>query len=212
MRFLTDLWGYATAGEQSALKAFIRWAGDAVVFSWEPIRVYYVLPNEAGKGVERWSAIDHHGPDERPLRRGDLIAPALRFVQRHLDARLSGTFTTPRLVWPRGAAWPRLLNAPAGLLDALSLQFALSAADRDRGFHIGYCIRCGKRIEYAPGVNRADKTTCSDSCRSLLYRRRKKQAASMQAEGKTVKEIAEALGSDTNTVKGWIKGSRKKEK
>jgi hypothetical protein len=78
----------------------------------------------------------------------------------------------------------------------------------------GWCFRrcegCGKWFRLAPSVNRADRTTCSDSCRFQQYRRRRLRAIELHDAGKTVKQIAKELGSAVKTVKGWVTGRKEK--
>jgi uncharacterized protein YjcR len=42
------------------------------------------------------------------------------------------------------------------------------------------------------------------------YRRRMREAVRMHNRGKTLKSIAEKLGSDVTTVRGWIKAAKEK--
>lgn len=72
------------------------------------------------------------------------------------------------------------------------------------------CVSCSSWFELAPGVNRADRLTCSDSCRQPHYRMRKEKAVEMHAQGKPLREIAQEIDSDVQTIKGWL--SRRREK
>jgi hypothetical protein len=72
------------------------------------------------------------------------------------------------------------------------------------------CEGCGKWFRLAPSVNRADRATCSDSCRFQQYRRRRLRAVELHDAGKTIKQIAKELGSAVNTVKGWVTGRKEK--
>jgi len=54
-------------------------------------------------------------------------------------------------------------------------------------------VSCGKRFELLPRVNRADKQTCSQTCRTRVYRQRKQRALALYAEGKTARAIAREL-------------------
>jgi hypothetical protein len=70
------------------------------------------------------------------------------------------------------------------------------------------CDGCGKWFRLLPAVNRANRTSCSNSCRVNLCRRRRRQAVQLaeqlRAEGKSMREIAREVGSDMDTVKGWL--------
>lgn len=66
------------------------------------------------------------------------------------------------------------------------------------------CAACGRWFQLAPGVNRADRSSCSASCRFTLYRRRKQQAQRLHEQGKTVRQIAKEVGSTVEIVRKWI--------
>jgi hypothetical protein len=72
------------------------------------------------------------------------------------------------------------------------------------GRHFHPCAVCGKWFWVTPGVNRADRTTCSPSCRFTAYRRRRQRAVELYAAGWNVKRIARELGSDVEKVKQWV--------
>jgi hypothetical protein len=86
-------------------------------------------------------------------------------------------------------------------------QFGMSLID---GRRFRRCEGCGKWFPLAPSVNRADRTTCSGSCRFQQYRRRRLRAVELYDAGKTVKQIAKELGSEVETVKGWVTGRKEK--
>jgi transposase len=52
---------------------------------------------------------------------------------------------------------------------------------------------------------REDAKYCRQACRFKDYRERQKQVRSLHADGISIKEIAERLGSEIKTVKRWIK-------
>jgi hypothetical protein len=66
------------------------------------------------------------------------------------------------------------------------------------------CHACGKRYELLPGVNRADKETCSQTCRTRVYRQRKQRALALHPEGKTARAIARELEAKVDAVRKWI--------
>jgi hypothetical protein len=74
------------------------------------------------------------------------------------------------------------------------------------------CQNCGKCFQVAPGTGRADKATCSGSCRFLLYRKRKQRAIELQAKGWNVRKIAKEVGSDVSRVKRWVSTNKRKAK
>jgi hypothetical protein len=59
-------------------------------------------------------------------------------------------------------------------------------------------------VRVAPGVNRADKQTCSQTCRTRVYRQRKQRALALDAEGKTARAIARELDAKPDAVTKWI--------
>jgi hypothetical protein len=111
------------------------------------------------------------------------------------------------LNWVPEATWnPRTKSVDARLKfhsirGFMYVQLCISMIQR-RQFQ--QCKVCGKWFQLAPGVGRADKTTCSPSCRFISYRRRKQQAVELYAKGKSIKEIAKKLGSEVNKVKQWV--------
>lgn len=64
------------------------------------------------------------------------------------------------------------------------------------------CPHCGSPI--AAAENRTDRVFCSNSCRVQDYKKRMKKAIEMHSKGKSVRQIAAAVGSDVPTVRGWL--------
>jgi hypothetical protein len=91
---------------------------------------------------------------------------------------------------------------PQSLWHAMYLQFAWAILG-NKSYQ--RCDGCGKWFELSPSVNRADRQTCSDSCRVKLYRQRQKRARQLSAKGMNVQKIAKEIGSDVATIKTWIK-------
>jgi hypothetical protein len=131
---------------------------------------------------------------------GDVIGPALHFMQRlindHLHRRAS-----PRLLWEENRERLGLYLVPDGLIGALWLQLS-RAVERDARFR--QCLECETWFEFAPGRGRTDKQFCSTACRTKAYRRRQAEAARLHAEGQSIEEIAQVLENDPDTVRGWI--------
>jgi hypothetical protein len=59
-------------------------------------------------------------------------------------------------------------------------------------------------VRIASGVNRADKQTCSQTCRTRLYRQRKERAVVLHAQGKTARAIGRELDAKVDAVTKWI--------
>jgi hypothetical protein len=135
---------------------------------------------------------------------GDLVQPALHYLQSKINEKLDGR-ASPRLLWDAKRERLGLYIVPAGLVGALWLQFA-RAVERDSKFR--QCAECGIWFELAPGTARADKLYCSTPCRTKAYRKRQAEAARLHGEGCSVEDIARALESDPETVRGWIERKR----
>jgi hypothetical protein len=89
----------------------------------------------------------------------------------------------------------------ADLHGFMFFQLALSVVG-DRRYR--RCEYCCKWFQVAPSVGRADKASCSASCRSQLYRRRRRRAVQLHGEGLRLKQIAKKIASDVATVRKWI--------
>jgi hypothetical protein len=87
------------------------------------------------------------------------------------------------------------------LLDAIYLQFAYAIDGNKRQRQ---CQVCRRWFELSPGINRADRLTCSDSCRVRQTQERRTRARQLRAEGKTAKQIAREIGSKVDKVKEWL--------
>jgi transposase-like protein len=168
------------------------------------------LPNgqlpQAPARVERtWIAGTHLGDDVLGrFVRGDLMKPALHYVQSTINKSLEG-HASPRLLWDAKRERLGLYIVPGGLIGALWLQFA-RAVERDSRFR--ECAECGIWFELAPGTARADKLYCSTPCRTKAYRKRQAEAVLLHGEGRSINDIARELESDPDTVRGWIERKR----
>jgi len=94
---------------------------------------------------------------------GDLVKPALHYVQSTINKQLQGR-ASPRLLWDANRERLGLYIVPDGLVGTLWLQFA-RAVERDSRFR--QCADCGIWFERAPGTARADKLYCSTPCRTV---------------------------------------------
>jgi hypothetical protein len=203
MRFAIDIWEAARDGDAGRLGRVISWTedGSGVQILSHPDLAKGQLP-EAPARVERaWIAGTHLDNDmlDRFVR-GDLVKPALHYVQSTINEKLEGR-ASPRLLWDANRERLGLYIVPDGLIGALWLQFA-RAVERDSKFR--QCAECGIWFELAPGTARADKLYCSTPCRTKAYRKRQAEAARLHAEGRSIEEIARQLESEQETVRGWI--------
>jgi hypothetical protein len=207
MRFAIDIWEAARNGDVATLERVIHWKPDnsGVEIAGHPGVPRGRVP-EAPARVERaWIAGTHLGDDV--LGRfipGDLVKPALHYVQSTINERLEGR-ASPRLLWDAKRERLGLYIVPDGLVGALWLQFA-RAVERDSRFR--QCAECGIWFELAPGTARADKLYCSTPCRTKAYRQRQAEAARLHGEGRSIEDIAREVESDPDTVRGWLERKR----
>jgi hypothetical protein len=211
LRHLLHLYDMAFAGDRRGLAEFVRWDGPRVIHTVrEPIPVAFA-PNYhfgwRGFGKVPGDFLPPiQGEAERYYTRGDLVAPALHFVQYSLDEMMY-SLVKARCAWNRPEKWPAVVMVPVSLLGAILLQFA-RAMDGKR--HFRRCQACREWFVLEPGINRADKLTCSDNCRMRLHRLRR-AALALRAQRKSYQAIAEELGVDGGTVKSWVQASPEKE-
>jgi hypothetical protein len=203
MRFAIDIWEAARDGDAGRLGRVISWTedGSGVQILSHPDLAKGEVP-EAPARVERaWIASTQlgNGVLDRFVR-GDLVKPALHYVQSTINAKLEGR-ASPRLLWDAKRERLGLYMVPDGLIGALWLQLA-KAVERDSKFR--QCAECGIWFELAPGTARADKLYCSTPCRTKAYRKRQAEAARLHGEGRSLEDIARELDSDPDTVRGWI--------
>jgi hypothetical protein len=207
MRYVVELWEAARNGDVATLERVIHWQpdGSGVEISGHPGVPCGQLP-EAPAWAERTTIAHTHfggGVLERFVP-GDLVKPALHYVQSTVNQQLEGR-ASPRLLWDSKRERLGLYIVPAGLIGALWLQFA-RAVERDSRFR--QCAECGIWFELAPGTARADKLYCSTPCRIKAYRKRQAEAVRLHGEGRSIEEIAHQLESDPETVRGWIERRR----
>lgn len=101
------------------------------------------------------------------------------------------------------AGSPRLLLEPLTLIAAMWLQLAL-ALTGDKRFEA--CKFCRRTFEISTDQSgfRSHREFCSDSCKTNDYRRRKRTALRLAADGDALRAIAEKTKTDSSTVQAWI--------
>ncbi len=138
-------------------------------------------------------------------RAGDLVTPAMLGIQyivnRHLRHRIS-----PRILWDdsRKRGWS-LYFVPVNLVGAIWLQLS-QAMTQEKEYR--RCRQCGSWFEIDHYTARTNRYFCSNACRSKAYRDRKAEARRLHREGMVLDQIAERLGSDAETVSGWVAGEK----
>jgi hypothetical protein len=146
--------------------------------------------------------------DIRPLRqkrkRGEMIS---RNEQVHVAVMRLYHAIAPLERLAGEGSWNSVSGAvevrlkPADLLGYLFLQLGVAFLE---GRRFRQCPGCGKWWLLAPGVNRADRSTCSGYCRLKLYRQRRAQAVVLHQQGWVAEEIAKEIGSEVSKVKSWL--------
>jgi hypothetical protein len=201
MRQTVDLWEAARRGDVERLERHITWHedGTAVRYDSHPDLKFDQLPGPPFH-ADRTTIAQEGDVVFGHFARGDLMQPALQYVQSIINRRLQGR-ASPRLVWNTATGQRTLCIVPHGLIGALWLQLA-RAFERNAEFR--RCAECGTWFEIARGRARADRLYCSHPCRTRVYRKRQAEAARLQAEGRPLEEIARELDSDPDTVRGWL--------
>jgi hypothetical protein len=203
MRFAIDVWEAARSGDIGRLEQVIFWEkdGSGVRIMSHPELPAGQLPEPPALVECAWIASTHLGDEvlDRFVR-GDLVKPALHYVQSVINKQLQGR-ASPRLLWDANRERLGLYIVPEGLVGAIWLQFA-RAVERDSQFR--QCAECGIWFELAPGTARSDKLYCSTPCRTKAYRKRQAEAVRLHAEGRSIEDIARQLENDPDTVRGWI--------
>ncbi len=222
LRYLTRLWRLAADEDAQGLAEFVRWAGveaPYVVFDGiPPERFEAPLPpalRRPGPQPRRGDLTVNTGrilPFDLPaqlrglLAPGDLVTPALLLCAQAINDALRGNVEY-RMVWHLGQNRPVSREAPSGLWGAVCLQFS-AAVDGRRQYH--RCPVCRRWFGVGIGGGRSHKVFCTDSCRVQNTLLRREKARELHAGGKTAKQIAQELGTEERTVKGWVKGTRGK--
>jgi hypothetical protein len=210
-----DLWERscdAESGNESALKSIIQWK--------EEDRVVYCSPYGGGETIAGSEIYPHI---LQRLQRGGLVRPAQFYLQRLIEEAQAAI--TARLLWRPPAKRSGVLAVerlglyfvPSNLLSCLWLQLAQAVAGEYR-FHRCKAPDCQKLILVSrhPRVGASkNKLTCSNTCRIRLYQERIRLASELRSGGKSIKEIASALGDDPADkdvqakIQRWIRGAVK---
>jgi hypothetical protein len=163
MQFLDELRSECLK-EEPQLEKWVRWQGEEIV---------YYFPKIGTGSDEIWR---HRGQlRQRPLGKrgvrlfqpGDLRGPALWFLSYAIEdwLRVLEVFRKPiaaHMVWSEEDRQPRLVFGPSSLLGAMVCQFAVAVHG---AWPFQECDYCHKHFRLAPGVNRANRRTCSATCK-----------------------------------------------
>jgi hypothetical protein len=209
MGFLAELWGECVK-DRPQLGNVVSWEGNELV---------YRFPSIGTGATESWR---HRGELRRrpesdkglPLfRLGDLRGPALWFLCYAIEdwLRELENWRKPiaaRMLWSEQVGQPQFVFGPSSLLGAMVCQFA---AALHGAWPFQECAYCHKFFHLAPGINRANRLTCSLTCKQYLHNRRLDRARELDAAGRTVRQIVKELNvkphggkSSVDIVKNWI--------
>jgi hypothetical protein len=199
MHHLTQLWQAVEAGDRQELARYVSWKEGKVTHRWPPLETYEDENDPRRTGREVWGERILVAWGKPLFRYSDLEGPALYFVKQKVNAYLGSVH--PKLVWSVDRRRPELTYHVDSLLGAMYWQFAESLG---RGWKYRQCPVCLKAFQIAPGANRASRITCSNTCRTYLYRQRMEKARELHQQGKTPKAIAKELQTTVKTVQNWI--------
>jgi hypothetical protein len=141
------------------------------------------------------------------FRSDDPVIPTISYLQRVVNQYLQDT-TIPRLLWDRAQKRMKMFKwiIPKTLLAAIWLQFQEAILGNEK---YEKCKECGRWLGVFAAGARIDRQYCSASCKVKAHRRRKEKALQLHEQGMKAKKIAEEVGSDEDTVKGWISASER---
>jgi hypothetical protein len=94
---------------------------------------------------------------------------------------------------------------PSSLLYALWFLFARAVV---KNSHFRQCASCSSWFEVSPERRRADAQYCKELCRVRAYKARRKEARRLADSGRSLRDIAQQLGTTVKIAKGWIAGTK----
>ena len=209
MRFLAELRSECVKNRPE-LGRVVSWKGDQII---------YRFPKIGTPTTETWRYRGELRQNPRsknglPLfQPGDLDGPALWFLGYAIKDWLRELEKwekpiAPRIVWSERDSRPQFVFGPSSLLGAMICQFA---AALHGAWPFKECAYCHKFFRLQPGINRANRLTCSHTCKQYLHKRRIQRACELQAEGRTARQIAKELKvkpqgrkSSVDIVRTWI--------
>jgi len=199
-----ELWDAVKRGTLEVLSRYIAWEKGGVNYDSHRGMDTKDLKPPYSRHMEWIAAPEIHPEWLERFRPGDLAFPALFYVQKVINDHLAGR-VSPRLLWGRDRTRLGFYIVPGSLIGAMWLQFA-QAIDGNKNYR--RCEECRTWYEVSPEVARTSKLYCSNACRSRAYRGRQEKARSLYAEGKSIEEVAEVIGTDAATARRWIEKGR----
>jgi hypothetical protein len=217
LREAVRIWDLYQAEDIDALGELFRWTGDRVDYVFSSPLLDSLGGDHRGRTEEKAAQLRAENKQylqgydilgtERGLnpslrvRQGDLLRPAIVFVLGQVNQYLP-RHNGPLLKWNPTQHKIAYQDTPFNLFGAVWLQFAQAIHSGKKGRR---CQRCGLWFEVSSGSSRTDKLFCSNSCRTRNYQERRERALRLHAVGKTAQQIAKELGSETKTVRGWLR-------
>jgi ferredoxin len=168
-------------------------------FCWEPAGAGEYRATYSADG-ELWMHIPDLPPQRRP--RDDLSEPARFWLLTEINKKVSES--APALCYQSDVETFEFALKPPDLQTAIWTRFLKAVLDDNEWKQ---CEECGRWIEISPATARISRQFCSNACKVKSYRQRKMSAVALRQKGKSVRAIAKELGSDVETVRGWIKGT-----
>ena len=204
MRHAVALWSATEDRDIEFLSPFIKWHGTSD--GWQRDGVSYVGPQTQfdAKPQRFFLASPTRDPETMArFQQNDPVLPARYGLHYLINEKLKTYTSSPRLLWDRTHKKPEetVRVVPHSLIAAMWVQFANAIEGNHK---LLQCSECRKWFRLS-GDRRADSRFCSNACRFRAYRERQKQARKLYESGTPLREIAKQLGSETKTVKGWIK-------
>jgi hypothetical protein len=210
MREAIRLWGFAVDGDTTELARCIRWKGTRACYDpprsvWaDEGRPWGKAPMKYRRRYVGYDILAESGLAADVVERGDVLRPAWLLIWLLVNGRIAlevGTMGHFDLATGQN----KLGHFPRRLLAAIWLKLALAIIGEKHGRQ---CAACGNWFEVSPADNRADRQTCSGSCRTKLYRHRQENARRMHAEGKSVRQIVSELNVNREILKGWLSSTK----
>jgi hypothetical protein len=210
-----ELWLLVRRGDIAKLADRIKWGeeedGDPRTgdLRMEPFVAYMPPPPNPRKTQIASSRLNSHLMKRFPT--GNLLLPAMQHVRWLVNRRLK-LHVSPKLNDDASGNDPAkdfiLQLEPKNLSGAIWLQFTQAVIG---GREFLECAGCHNWFEVPRGRFRKDKTVCSPRCRARVYRMRADEANKMRSKGKTLPEIAEAIGVPQKQVNKWLSISKRGE-
>ncbi len=206
MRRCVQLWDLVRAGDQDRLARHIKWQADAD----GQLAVHYdshpdLKPGSAAALPDQRVTAAIVSADSPPalfssLRPNDVFSPAMLYIEARINDHLSDPMLTRASYIPQLGNLS-LLSHPGNFLTGLWLQLAQAVAENKT---YARCKECENWFETSTPGSRTTRMYCSEGCKVQAYIERKNRAAHLKAQGRTIREIADELGTDKDTVKRWL--------